>query len=33
MIFKKAVDKRIEKGESKDEAILKELQQIIKESK
>jgi glutamine synthetase len=32
-IFKKAVDKRIDKGESKDEAILKELQQIIKESK
>jgi glutamine synthetase len=32
-IFKKAVDKRIDKGESKDEAILKELQQLIKESK
>ncbi len=32
-IFKKAVDKRIDKGESKDEAILKELQQIIKDSK
>ena len=32
-IFKKSVDKRIEKGESKDEAILKELQQLIKESK
>ena len=32
-IFKVAVDKRIEKGESKDEAILKELQQMIKDSK
>ncbi|MBU2061978.1 MAG: glutamine synthetase III [Bacteroidetes bacterium] len=32
-IFKKDVDKRIEKGEGKDEAILKELQQMIKESK
>jgi glutamine synthetase len=32
-IFKKSVDGRIEKGESKDEAILKELQKIIKESK
>jgi len=32
-IFKKAVDSRIDKGESKDEAILKELQQLIKESK
>jgi glutamine synthetase len=32
-IFKKDVDKRIEKGESKDEAILKELQKMIKESK
>jgi glutamine synthetase len=32
-IFKKAVDKRIDKGEGKDEAILKELQQIIKDSK
>ena len=31
--FKKAVDKRIEKGEVKDEAILKELQKLIKESK
>ncbi len=31
--FKKSVDKRIEKGESKDEAILKELQVMIKESK
>jgi glutamine synthetase len=31
--FKKSVDKRIEKGESKDEAILKELQQLIKDSK
>jgi glutamine synthetase len=32
-LFKKAVDARIEKGESKDEAILKELQKLIKESK
>jgi glutamine synthetase len=32
-IFKIAVDKRIDKGEAKDEAILKELQAIIKESK
>jgi glutamine synthetase len=32
-IFKKDVDARIEKGESKDEAILKELQKMIKESK
>jgi glutamine synthetase len=32
-IFKKSVDARIEKGESKDEAILKELQKLIKESK
>lgn len=32
-IFKKDVDARIEKGDSKDEAILKELQKIIKESK
>lgn len=31
--FKKAVDLRIDKGEAKDEAILKELQKIIKESK
>lgn len=31
--FKKNVDARIEKGESKDEAILKELQKLIKESK
>ncbi|MBM3431007.1 MAG: glutamine synthetase type III, partial [Bacteroidetes bacterium] len=31
--FKKSVDKRIDKGESKDEAILKELQVMIKESK
>lgn len=31
--FKVAVDKRIEKGDKKDEAILKELQQLIKESK
>lgn len=31
--FKKHVDARIEKGESKDEAIFKELQQMIKESK
>jgi len=31
--FKKAVDVRIEKGEAKDEAILKELQKMIKESK
>ncbi len=32
-IFKKDVDARIAKGESKDEAILKELQKMIKESK
>jgi glutamine synthetase len=32
-IFKKSVDTRIEKGETKDEAILKELQKLIKESK
>ncbi|MBI1837842.1 MAG: glutamine synthetase III [Flavobacteriia bacterium] len=32
-IFKKEVDGRIEKGEAKDEAILKELQKLIKESK
>lgn len=32
-LFKASVDKRIEKGESKDEAILKELQQMIKDSK
>lgn len=32
-IFKKSVDARIDKGESKDEAILKELQKLIKESK
>jgi glutamine synthetase len=32
-IFKKAVDQRIEAGEAKDEAILKELQKLIKESK
>ena len=31
--FKKSVDKRIAKGEGKDEAILKELQIMIKESK
>jgi glutamine synthetase len=31
--FKKSVDARIAKGEGKDEAILKELQQLIKESK
>jgi glutamine synthetase len=31
--FKKAVDTRIDKGDSKDEAILKELQKLIKESK
>lgn len=31
--FKKSVDARIEKGEAKDEAILKELQKLIKESK
>ena len=33
MLFKKAVDARIDKGEKKDEAILKELQKLIKESK
>jgi glutamine synthetase len=32
-VFKIAVDARIEKGESKDEAILKELQAMIKNSK
>jgi glutamine synthetase len=32
-IFKAQVDTRIEKGDSKDEAILKELQQMIKDSK
>lgn len=32
-LFKKNVDARIEKGDSKDEAILKELRQAIKESK
>lgn len=32
-VFKRAVDTRIEKGEKKDEAILKELQKLIKESK
>ena len=32
-IFKKSVDARIDKGEAKDEAILKELQKLIKESK
>ncbi len=32
-VFKVSVDARIEKGESKDEAILKELQQLIKASK
>lgn len=32
-LFKAAVDKRIDKGEGKDEAILKELQVLIKESK
>ncbi|MEN9301818.1 MAG: hypothetical protein RL264_247 [Bacteroidota bacterium] len=31
--FKKSVDARIEKGEAKDEAILKELQSLIKKSK
>jgi glutamine synthetase len=31
--FKKSVDTRIAKGDSKDEAILKELQKLIKESK
>src|SRR3989344_3427582 len=31
--FKKSVDARIDKGEAKDEAILKELQQLIKDSK
>jgi glutamine synthetase len=31
--FKKSVDDRIAKGEAKDEAILKELQKLIKESK
>jgi len=31
--FKKSVDARIDKGEGKDEAILKELQKLIKESK
>lgn len=32
-VFKKAVDARIKKGIKKDEAILKELQKLIKESK
>jgi len=32
-IFKKDVDARIKKGDAKDEAILKELQKLIKESK
>ena len=32
-LFKTAVDARIDKGEAKDEAILKELQQLIKASK
>jgi len=32
-LFKKSVDTRIEKGETKDEAILKELQKLIKDSK
>jgi glutamine synthetase len=32
-VFKVSVDARIEKGEGKDEAILKELQQLIKASK
>jgi glutamine synthetase len=32
-VFKASVDKRIEKGEAKDEAILKELQVLIKDSK
>jgi glutamine synthetase len=32
-LFKAAVDTRIQKGDSKDEAILKELQKLIKESK
>jgi glutamine synthetase len=32
-IFKKDVDTRIKKGDGKDEAILKELQKLIKESK
>ncbi len=31
--FKKSVDARLDKGEGKDEAILKELQKLIKESK
>jgi glutamine synthetase len=31
--FKKAIDARLEKGENKDEAILKELQRLIKASK
>jgi glutamine synthetase len=33
LAFKKSVDARIDKGDSKDEAILKELQKLIKESK
>ena len=33
IIFKKDIDKRISKGDKKDEAILKELQKLIKESK
>lgn len=32
-VFKKSVDARIKKGNGKDEAILKELQQLIKDSK
>ncbi len=32
-VFKKTVDARIEKGQRKDEAILQELQKLIKESK
>ncbi|MCR9172602.1 MAG: glutamine synthetase III [bacterium] len=32
-LFKASVDERIKKGDSKDEAILKELQKLIKESK
>lgn len=32
-VFKKSVDARIKKGDGKDEAILKELQKLIKESK
>jgi len=33
ILFKKNVDTRIEKGDSKDEAIFKEIQQMIKDSK